>query len=232
MNIEFESDANLIWQGVDNCRVVLTKLQLIVPRITFNSTGQSLYMSKFLKPYKWTYLRENIERSNSTTQRAGHFKISSGISKPRHVFVFIINDAEIDSQTSNPFLYNTFSVSTDPRTLQNCHLEVGNGQEYPETHYTPSTDLSRVYRDVLKYVHKENEYNQGTLLNIGNFQTLYPFLYFDLTKQKEDIKDGTTKLTFRYELSGTTTTAYSLYTLTLYEQEAELVQQNGKLLFR
>ena len=232
LNIEFESDANLIWQAADNCRVVLTKLELIVPRITFNSEGQSLYMSKFLKPYKWSYLRENIERSNSTTQRAGHFKISSGISKPRHVFVFIINYADIDAQTSNPFLYNTFSVSTDPRTLQNCYLEVGNGAEYPEVAYTPSTDLSRVYRDVLKYVHKNSEYSEGSLLNISNFQTLFPFLYFDLTKQKADIRDGTTKLTFRYELSGTTATAYSVYALTLYEQEAELVQQNGKLLFR
>ena len=232
LNIEIESDANLIWQGADNCRVILTKLQLIVPRITFNSEGQSIYMSKFLKPYKWTYLRENIERSNSTNQRSGHFKISSGISKPRHVFVFIINDASIDSQTSNPFLYNTFNVSTDPRTLINCHLEVGNGQEYPEIHYTPSTELTRVYRDVLKYVHKINEYNEGSLLNISNFQTLFPFLHFDLTKQKTDIKDGTTKLTFRYELSGTTATAYSIYALTLYEQEAELIQQNGKLLFR
>ena len=232
LNIEIESDANLIWQGADNCRVILTKLQLIVPRITFNSEGQSIYMSKFLKPYKWMYLRENIERSNSTTQRSGHFKISSGISKPRHVFVFIINDASIDSQTSNPFLYNTFSVSTDPRTLINCHLEVANGQEYPEIHYTPSAELTRVYRDVLKYVHKINEYNEGSLLNISNFQTLFPFLYFDLTKQKTDIKDGTTKLTFRYELSGITTTPYSVYALTLYEQEAELIQQNGKLLFR
>ena len=232
LNIEFESDANLIWQAADDCRVVLTKLQLIVPRITFNSEGQSIYVSKFLKPYKWSYLRENIERSNSTTQRAGHFKISSGMSKPRHVFVFIINDADIDVQTANPFLYNTFSVSTDPRTLQNCHLEVGNGQEYPEIHYTPTTDLSRVYRDVLKYVHKNSEYSEGSLLNISNFQTLFPFLYFDLTKQKADVRDGTTKLTFRYELSGTTATAYSVYALTLYEQEAELVQENGKLLFR
>ena len=232
LNIEIESDANLIWQATDDCRVVLTKLQLIVPRITFNSEGQSLYVSKYLKPYKWVYLRENIERSNSTSQRVGHFKISSGILRPRHVFVFIINDDDIDSQTSNPFLYNTFSVSTDPRTLQNCHLEVGNGQEYPEIHYTPSTDLSRVYRDVLKYVHKVSEYGEGTMLNITNFQTLFPFLYFDLTKQKADIRDGTTKLTFRYELSGTTATPYSVYALTLYEQEAELIQQNGKLLFR
>ena len=231
-NFEIESDANLIWQAADDCRVMITKLQLIVPRITFNSEGQSLYMSQYLKPYKWTYLRENIERSISTTQRSGHFKISSGISRPRHVFVFIINDANIDSQTTNPFLYNTFSVSTDPRTLQNCFLEVGNGNEYPEIHYMPSTDLTRVYRDVLKFVHANNEYNQGTLLNIVNFKTLFPFIYFDLTKQKQDIKDGMTKLTFRYELSGTTATAYSVYALTLYEQEAELTQQNGKLLYR
>ena len=232
LNIEFESDANLIWQAADNCRVIITKLQLIVPRITFNSEGQSLYMSQFLKPYKWTYLREKIERGNSTTQRSGHFKISSGISKPRHVFVFIVNDAAIDSQTSNPFLYNTFSVSTDPRTLTNCYLEVGNGQEYPEVHYTPTTELTRVYRDILKYVHKNSEYSEGTLLNLHNYKVLFPFAYFDLTKQKADIRDGTTKLTFRHELSGTTASAYSVYALTLYEQEAEIIQQNGKLLFR
>ena len=80
-------------------------------------------MEQFLKPHKWTYLRENIERSNSSTQRAGNFKISSGISKPRHVFVFIINDANLNAQTANPFLYNTFSLSTDPRTMSNCYLE-------------------------------------------------------------------------------------------------------------
>ena len=65
-----------------------------------------------------------------------------------------------------------------------------------------------------------------------NFSSIFPFLYFDLTKQKLDIKDGTTKLQFRYELSGTTATAYSIYALILYEQEAELVQKDGKLMFR
>ncbi|CAH3018424.1 unnamed protein product, partial [Porites evermanni] len=162
MNFEIESDGNVIWQAGANCRVVITRMQLYVPRITFNSEGQSSYMSQYLKNHKWTYLRENIKRSNSSQQRAGHFRISSGISKPRHVFVFIINDTNIVAQTANPFLYNTFSVhvSTDPRTLSNCHLEVGNGNEYPEIHYTPSTDMTRVLRDVLKYVHKNNEYGQ------------------------------------------------------------------------
>ena len=180
-------------------------------------------MSQYLKTHKWTYLRENIERSDNSQQRAGHFRISSCISKPRQVFVFIINDANIDAQTENPFLYNTFSVSTDPRTLSNCHMEVGKGNEYLEIHYTPTTDMTRVYRDVLKYVHKNNEYGEGSLLNKSNFSTLFPFLYFNLTKKNMDIKDGTTKVTFKYELSGTTVTAYSIYALTLYEQDVELI---------
>ena len=114
----------------------------------------------------------------------------------------------------------------------NCYLEVGNGNEYPEIHYTPSTDPTRVHRDVLKYTHSNNDYQGGTLLNRTNFSTIFPFVYFDLTKQKMDIKDGTTKLTFKYEMPGTTTTAYSIYVVTLYEQYVELQQKDGKLLLR
>ena len=129
-------------------------------------------------------------------------------------------------------MYDTFAVSTELRTLSNCHLEVGNGNEYPEIHYTPTTDVTRVYRDVLKYVHKNNEFVEGTLLNRANFSTLFPFLYFDLTKQKMDIKDGTTRLTFKYELSGTTVTAYSVYALNLHEQDVELIQNDDKILLK
>ena len=189
-------------------------------------------MSQYLKNHKWTYLRENIGRSNRSQQRAGHFRISSGISKPRHVFVFIINDANIDAQTGNPFLFNSFFLSTDPRTFSNCHLEVGNGNEYPEIQYTPTTDITRVFRDVLKYVHKNNEYGEGSLLNKSDFSTPFPFLYFDLTKQKMDVKDGTTKLKFKYELSGTTATAYPTCALTLYQQDVELIQKDGKITLR
>ena len=63
MNFEIESDGNLIWQAEADCRVVITRMQLYVPQITFNSEGQSSYMSHFPKNHKWTYLRENIERS-------------------------------------------------------------------------------------------------------------------------------------------------------------------------
>ena len=49
INFEIESDGNLIWQARAACRVVITRMQLYVPRITFNSEGQSSYMSQYLK---------------------------------------------------------------------------------------------------------------------------------------------------------------------------------------
>ena len=146
------------------------KMQLFLPRIVFNSEGQTLYMSQYLKPHKWTYLRENIARSNSTQQRSSHFTTSSGESKPRHVFVFIIDDANLDNQAANPFLYDIFSVSRNPRTMPECHLEVGNDIEHPDLHYNPTEDLTRVYRDVLKFAHKNSEFGEGTLSRRKKFR--------------------------------------------------------------
>ena len=68
LNLEIEKDSSLIWRaGGNNCRVILTRLQVFVPRLTFNSEGQKLYMETYLKPYKWTqYLNEVVERSNNS----------------------------------------------------------------------------------------------------------------------------------------------------------------------
>ena len=232
LNFETEKDGNVIWQAGADCRVIITRMQLIVPRITFNSEGQKLYMSTYLKPHKWTYLRENIETSAVTKQRSGNFRITTGLNKPRHVFVFIINTANIDNQEENSFLYDTFAVSTDPLNLVRCYLEVGNGIRYPDIEYSLATDPTRVYRDLMSYAHKFSEFQLGSLLNISNFESLYPFIYFDLTHQKQDIRDGVTKLTFHYELSGPTAADYNIYAMTLYEQDVELYQAGGKILIR
>ena len=84
----------------------------------------------------------------------------------------------------------------------------------------------------MSYVYANNDYQGGTPLTISNFKTLYPFVYFDLTKQKIDIKDGVTKLSFHSELSGATATDYIIYGVVLHEQEAEIEKEGGKLLLR
>ena len=97
-------------------------------------------------------------------------------------------------------MYDTNNVGGDQK-LENCYLEVGYGKKYPETEYTPQTEPTRVFRDVLKYVHVVNEYDYNTLLNRHNFAALFPFIYFDLTKQPTDIRNGLTKLVFKYSLT-------------------------------
>ena len=238
LQIEMENDKNLIWRGDGQAdaagttyRLIVTRLQLYVPRMIFNSEGQQLYLENYLKPHKWTYLTETTYNQDMRTQRTGNFRLTNGILKPRHVFIFFINNANLDNQLANPFLYNTFSVSTDPRTLDQCYLEVGNGNEYPHLKYEPTLDPSRVFRDVMKYVNANNDLQGGTLLNISNFKNLYPFVYFDLTKQRTDLKDGNTKLSFHYTLSGTTATDYTIYGIVLSEKDAEIDKESGKLLF-
>ena len=103
LNIERDTDKNLIWRKEHadapdrSYRLILKRLQLFVPRLVFNSEGQKLYMENYLKPYKWTYLKETVFTSNLSTQNSGHSRITNGISKPRHVFVFFINNANVDN---------------------------------------------------------------------------------------------------------------------------------------
>ena len=232
IKIELESDNNLIWRtGGNNCRVILTRLQLFVPKLMFNDDGMKLLLPNYLKPYKWKYLNEVVERSNNSQQQTGQFRITNAISKPRHVFVFAINTANIESQTANPFLYNTFNLPNNAN-ISRCYLEVGNGNEYPDIHFKPATDPARVFREVMSYIYANNDFQGGTLLNRTNFENLFPFVYFDLTKQKLDIKDGSTKLAFHYELSANPNADYNIYALVLHEREAEIEQQGGKLLLR
>ena len=238
LNIEFDSDKNLIWRGgADDAagtsyRLIITRLQLFIPRLIFNSEGQKLCIEDYLKPYKWTYLKEAVQTMNPTNQKIGHFRITNGIKKPRHVFVFFINNDSLTNEKQNPFLYDTFKLSSNNTTLRRFYLEVGNGNDYPSLHYKPEEDTSRVFRDVMKYVNANNDLQGGTLLNISNYKSLYPFIYFDLTKQKTDIKDGVTKLAFHYELSAVTAENYQIYGIILHEEEAEIEKQGGKLLLR
>ena len=94
LQIEMENDKNLIWRvGAADAagttyRLIVTRLQLFVPRIIFNSEGQKLYLENYLKPHKWSYLTETTYNQDMRTQRTGNFRLTNGILKPRHVFIF------------------------------------------------------------------------------------------------------------------------------------------------
>ena len=194
LNMEFESDNNLIWRsGNDVCRVIISKLQLFIPQNTM-----------ITKMTPKSYLNEFVTNSSYLRQKEGNFIITNEISKPRHVFIFIVNSANFNSQTSNPFLYQTFNVANN-RKLTRCYLKA-NENEYPNIHYKPSTEPSRVYRDVMSY-------GNGTLLNRDNFESLFPFIYFKLPNLEDKVK-----LSFHYELSGETNADYTIFAIVLHEK--------------
>ena len=190
-----------MFQAGANCRVIVKRLQLYIPKLTFKAEGQKLYMENYLKPYKWTYLNEVVHTSNNLQQQTGHYRITTAISKPRHVFVWAIKTASVNAQTANPFIYDTLG-NLPPAASANVsrwYLEVANGNEYHDFHYKPSTDLTRVFRGLLEYVHANNDFHGGTILDMTTYKKVYPIIYFDLTTQKMDIKDGVTKLAFHFE---------------------------------
>ena len=194
LNLEFESDNNLIWRsGHDVCRVIITKLQLFIPQSTL-----------ITKMSPKSYLNEFVTNSTDLRQKEGNFRITNDISKPHHVFIFIVNSANFNTQTSNPFLYQTFNVVNN-RKLTRCYLEA-NEKVVPNIHYKPSTEPSRVYRYVMSY-------GNGTLLNRDNFETLFPFIYFKLPNLEDKVK-----LTFHYELSGETNADYTIFAIVLHEK--------------
>ena len=199
LNIEFESDNNLIWrEGNDVCRVKSTKLQLYIPSVKCKTTTA---------PKSWTYLNEYVTNSTDLRQREGNFRITNDISKPRHVFIFIVSSANINSQTANPFLYQTFNVANN-RKLTRCYLKA-NENVYPNIHYKPSTEPSRVFRDVMSH-----DLQGGTLLDRQNFANLCPFIYFKLPNLEDKVQ-----LSLHYELSGETAINYNIYALVLHERE-------------
>ena len=195
LNIEFESDNNLIWRGRgnDDCRVIITKIQLYITR------GGSTRV-----PPK-SYLNEYVTNSTDLRQREGTFRITNEVSKPRHVFIFIVNSANINSQTANPFLYQTFNVANN-RKLMRCYLKA-NENVYPNIYYKPSTEPSRVYRDVISYG------GGGALLNRINFESLFPFIYFKIPNIEDKVK-----LSFHYELSGEPNADYTIFAIVLHEK--------------
>ena len=145
-----------------------------------------------------------MTNSTDSRHREGIFRITNEVSKPRHVFIFIVNSANINSQTANPFLYQTFNVANN-RKLRRCYLKA-NDNVYPNIHYKPSTEPSRVFRDVMSY-------GVGTLLNRSNYESLFPFIHFELPNLEDSLK-----LSFRYELSGEPNADYTIFAIVLHEK--------------
>ena len=110
---------------------------------------------------------------------------------------------------------DTFSL--DGASLSNCRLEYGNGVFYPETDYDSESKV-RIFNDLMAYTMRKNDYNAGTQLNLGNYNSLFSLIYFDLTYQTEKVTGHLKQLIFRYRLSANATQNFAVHAVVLYEE--------------
>ena len=102
ITLQLEKDNNIIYRlaTAGESIVIIIKFRLWVPKIVFNGAGMKLYAENYLKPKTWSYLREFHEKKQTRTVN-DYFRISTGINRPRHVFIWITNLAKLNVQTQN-----------------------------------------------------------------------------------------------------------------------------------
>ena len=233
IDLTFASDSDTVFR--DNAaaagRFIITRAVLWVPKMVFNTHGEQMYLSKYLKPHTWSYLKERLERSGDLQTRQGTFRITTNIRKPRNVFIWALNTAKLNDQEQNPFVFNTYGIA-NYRTFTDVQLELSNGVYYPQERHNPTTEIVKTYRTLLGYQKKFNAHFTSPLISLKDFQSLYGILYFDLTNQEMELKSGSTKFELRYSLSDTPNAPYNLYALILHEEEVSVDVVSGKVMLQ
>ena len=76
----------------------------------------------------------------------------------------------------------------------------------------------KIFNDLLAYAMRKNDYNTGTQLNLVNYNSLLPLIYFDLSYQTEKVTRDPKQLIFRYRLSANATQNFPVHAVVLYEE--------------
>ena len=230
--ITFQSDAELIWQndGTDR-RVVVRNFELWVPTLQFTSVGQKLVNENFLKPAKWKFLKETIHSSTARRDAVGMWQITPGVKNAKHVFVWLQRSDKANAYTENPYVFDTFTVDAAGNAachLSTCRLQAGANEFIPELEYAAEFK-ERILRDVSNFRYRANDYNTGTQLNIANYETLYPLIYFDLRADKTNLTNDPLQLVFHYRLSQAAGADYTVYAVVLNEEEMIVDKVGGEI---
>ena len=221
-NLKLQNDNELLQKldAVDDGRVVINRFLLWVPKLTPKDLLYDKFISSFLKQDKWTYLREMYQMSGPR-HGSGFFQISSSIDNVKAIFIYL-QRAKTNNSAANPYEFDTYNINADRGNgsyLTTCRLEYGNGVFYPETEYDSESKV-RIFNDLMSYAMRRTDYNTGTQLNLANYNSLYPLIYFDLSYQAEKVTRDPKQLIFRYKLNANSAgdSAFSVHAIVLYEE--------------
>ena len=235
-NIELQNDDELIFKAAaaDDGRVVVNRFLLWVPRLLPKDILYEEFVDSFMKEKTWTYNRE-LYQVSAPTNGSGFFQISSSIDNVTDIFVYL-QGAKTNNADENPYLFDTFKLDSADNVAANhcylttCRLEYGNGVFYPETEYDSESKV-RIFNDLMSYGMRKNNYNSATQLNLLNYNSLYPIIYFDLSYQTDKVRRDPKQLIFRYKLNANTlqVDAFSVHAIVLYKETIVIKKVGNEL---
>ena len=203
-------------------RVVVKRLYLWLPRLVPKDSVYSSFVSEFLKPSTWTYMRDLYNQSANTQAVQNIFQISPAIDNVKHVFIYLqrTDGPNDDESERTPYILDTFKLNAANAnsSLSSSRLEYGNNVFYPELEYDGDSKI-RIFNDLMSYAFRKNDYNTGTQLNLHNFTSLYGLIYFDLSYQKEVITRDPKQLILHYRLNVAPAANVRAHSIVFYESE-------------
>ena len=235
IELTLNDDSELIHkaQAAAAGRVVLKRLYLWLPRLIPKDSMYSNFVSEFLKPTTWTYMRDLYNQSANTQALQNMFQISPAIDNVEHVFIYLQRtDGPNDTETERtPYLFDTFQLNADKNnsSLSSCRLEYGNNTFYPELEYDADSKI-RIFNDLMSYAFRKNDYNSGTQLNLSNFTSLYGLIYFDLSYQKEVVTRDPKQLILHYRINVAPAANVRAHSIVFYKSEVVVKSIGNELM--
>ena len=232
IELTLNEDSELIHKAAaaDDGRVVVKRLYLWLPRLVPKDSMYSSFVSEFLKPTTWTYMRDLYNQSANTRAIQNMFQISPAIDNVKHVFIYLQRTDGPNNNESErtPYILDTFQLDANS-SLSSCRLEYGNNVFYPELEYDGDSKI-RIFNDLMSYAFRKNDYNTGTQLNLHNFTSLYGLIYFDLSYQKEDITRDPKQLILHYRLNVAPAANVRAHSIVFYESEVVVKTVGNELM--
>ena len=235
IELTLNEDSELIHKAAaaDAGRVVVKRLYLWLPRLVPKDSMYSKFVSEFLKPTTWTYMRDLYNQSANTRAIQNMFQISPAIDNVKHVFIYLQRTDGPNNNESErtPYILDTFKLNAANAnsSLSSSRLEYGNNVFYPELEYDGDSKI-RIFNDLMSYAFRKNDYNTGTQLNLHNFTALYGLLYFDLSYQKEDITRDPKQLILHYRLNVAPAANVRAHSIVFYESEVVVKTVGNELM--
>ena len=235
IELTLNDDSELIHKAdaPDDGRIVITRLYLWLPRLIPKDSLYSNFVSEFLKPTSWIYMRDLYNQSANTQAIQNIFQISPAIDDVKHVFIYLqrTNGPNNNEEERSPYLYDTFKLNSDDNnsSLASCRLEYGNNTFYPELDYDSDSKI-RIFNDLMAYSFRKNDFNTGTQINMANFQTLFGLIYFDLSYQKEVVTRDPKQLILHYRINVAPAANVRAHSIVFYKSEVVIKAVGNELM--